>query len=230
MLNKNFGSLINREFLFNKLKTSAFNEVFSKKNKIQSPFITVSREPGSGGKLIAERLAKHLNYKFYDKEMITRISKNKEQEEEYENLYDEKEFNVINEFLTRVVLPNLITQDKFVEELTKKVVKLTLKGKCVILGRGANFFTDHNFGFHVRVTAPLDYRIEKTVKYEHLNLEKAKERVKQVSKERRNFVEKYFTNAIDNSEHYDLILNRAHYTLEDAVAIIIHAFKKKMKL
>ena len=36
--------------------------------------ITISREFGSGGKYIGEQLAKNLNLKFYDKEIIERLS------------------------------------------------------------------------------------------------------------------------------------------------------------
>lgn len=231
MFNKNLGFLINRVFIFNKLKLSAdFDKILPSSRKIKAPFITVSREPGSGGKLIAERVAKHLNYKFFDTEIIARIAKNKMEEKEFEDLYDEKELSLIDEILTSFVMPNLMPQDKFVRELENKIKNVTTRGKCVILGRGSNFFTDQVSGFHVRITAPFDYRVEKTVMYEYLSEKDARARVKMVSDERNKFVEKYFEKNIDDNEYYDLILNRAHYSLEDAVAIIIHAFKKKMRI
>ena len=37
---------------------------------MESVVITISREYGSGGRLIGETLAKKLGFKFYDKEMI----------------------------------------------------------------------------------------------------------------------------------------------------------------
>lgn len=37
--------------------------------------ITIGREFGSGGKYIGEQLAKDLNLKFYDKEILQRLSK-----------------------------------------------------------------------------------------------------------------------------------------------------------
>ncbi len=226
----NIEPLINREFIYiNHIKKVFDNLVHPGKNLHHHPFITVSREPGSGGKLIARRLAEHLNYKFYNKEIIDRMSKNRETANEYLEHYDEKESSMIDDFLTGFVHPQLVTQDKFVKELIYFINNLTLKGKCVILGRGANFFTDHKFGFHVRLTAPFDYCVEKTIKYEHLSHSKAVERVKQVSRERKHFVQKYFSAHIDNSEYYDLVLNREHYSIGEAIEIILHAFKKKVK-
>jgi cytidylate kinase len=219
----------NRNFAFHEIKDKAFAELFHKINIIHAPFITVSREPGSGGKLIARRLSEHLNFKFYYKEIIDRMSKNRETANEYLEHYDEKELGFIDDFTTSIIHPYLISRDHFVKELIKYTSHLALRGRCVILGRGANFFTDHRFGFHVRITAPFEYRVEKTMKYEKLSRPKASERVREVSRARKHFVEKYFSTHIDNSEYYDLVLNRAYYSIEDTVAIIIHAFKKKMK-
>lgn len=219
----------NRDFTYHEIKNKAFAELFGKKNVPHAPFITVSREPGSGGKLIARRLSEHLNYKFFHKEIIDRMSKNRETANEYLEHYDEKEIGFIDDFTTSIIHPNLISQDHFVKHLIEFVTHLTLHGRCVVLGRGANFFTDHKFGFHVRITAPFAYRVEKTMKYEHLSEQKATELVREVSRARKHFVEKYFSTHIDNSEYYDLVLNRAYYSIEDAVAMIIHAFKKKMK-
>ncbi len=226
-VNFDISPLANREFLLGELKKSAFQKVFNLKKR-QKPFITVSREPGSGGQLIAKRLAQHLHFKFYDEEILNRMFKNKAEEREYKNLYDEKDISALDEFVTTMVYPTLESQDRFVEKLVKTIVNLTLKGNCVILGRGANFFTDHKFGFHVRITAPFGFRVEKTVKFEHLSQNQAAEKVKTVSRERKKFVKKYFVSHIDNSEYYDLVLNMAHFSLDDATNLILNAFKKKV--
>jgi cytidylate kinase len=230
MSNGNINFLINRDFIFKTLENKALTKYFQKNTLHHQPFITVSREPGSGGKEIAKRLAKHLNYKFFDKEIIERLfQKDQAKLQQYEELYDEKNINFINELINEIIYPNLLSQDKFVKKLIEFITKLTLSGKCIILGRGANFFTDHRFGFHVRITAPLNFRIEKTTKYEHLNPKMATTKVREVSDERKQFVEKYFTKNIDNSQYYDLIINREYLTLEDTTEIILHAFKKKIK-
>lgn len=229
MANNKFNSLINRKFLYETLGNKTLENLIKKSNISHKPFITVSREPGSGGKLIGRRLAEHLKFKFYYKEIIDRMFKNRELANECLEHYDEKELSFIDNFIASIIHPNLITQDRFVKELTQFITKLTLAGSCVILGRGANFFTDHRFGFHVRLTAPLEFRVEKTVRFEHLSLAKATKKVIEVSEERKKFVEKYFSRHIDNSEYYDLVLNREYYSIEEAMEIIINAFKKKMK-
>lgn len=230
----NVEPLVNREFLYLENEKNAFQELFeSKVKKVHFPFITVSREPGSGGKLIAKRLAAHLNYKFYDREIIEKLKAEFQREKaNYQDVvgdyFDEKDVGGIEEFIGNILYPNLITQDHFVKHLIHLVTALTLKGRCVVLGRGANFFTDHRFGFHVRITAPFDFRVANTVKYEKLSEKEAAARARQVSQERKHFVEKYFSRHIDNSEFYDLVLNRQYYSLDEAVNLILNAFKRKI--
>lgn len=199
-----------------------------------APFITVSREPGSGGKLIARLLAKKLGYEFYDREILEKLKVEFKKEKQEINevgldFFDEKEIGGIDELVETIIFPNLITQNHFVKHLVRLITSLTLNGKCLILGRGANFFTDHKFGFHVRISAPLNFRVQKTIEFEKKSPAAALEWVKKVSRERRKFVEKFFSRQIDNSEFYDLILNREYYTIEECVSLILEAFKKKMK-
>ena len=52
--------------------------------------ITIGREYGSGGKYIGERLAKELNLKFYDKEILERLSKEEHIDIELLKKTDEK--------------------------------------------------------------------------------------------------------------------------------------------
>jgi len=54
------------------------------------PVISISREPGSGGKPIAKLLAKELKFTFYDKQLINLIAKDAKKEKEIIKEFDEK--------------------------------------------------------------------------------------------------------------------------------------------
>ena len=62
-------SLVRLKRVDSSVKESNPNERFIK------PFITVSREPGSGGKPVAKLLSKWLKFDLYDKQLITDLSK-----------------------------------------------------------------------------------------------------------------------------------------------------------
>lgn len=224
-------SLANREFLFKGLRKKAFLEFVSKNSRksTQNPFVTISRDPGSGGRLIARRLATALKLKFYDQEILENLGQNKNVLDFYKSSYDEKDFDLFQEFINSFIYPSLLTQDEFVQRLSAQITALTLKGNCLILGRGANFFTDFKFGFHARITAPLEFRIQKEMQFKKASREEAVKTVLQVSKEREDFVEKYFSHNINNPEYYDLIINREYYSIDQSVELLVHAYRKKLQ-
>ena len=56
--------------------------------------ISIGREYGSGGRVIAEHLAKTLNVKFYDKNIIEHIAQEKKLNLDQLKKYDEKARNI----------------------------------------------------------------------------------------------------------------------------------------
>jgi len=70
-----FNSVKRRELV---TRDRSFDE--AKKGVKFKPFITVSREAGSGGKVIAKRVAKKLNFKYYDKKLIEMTSNKSKKE------------------------------------------------------------------------------------------------------------------------------------------------------
>ena len=54
--------------------------------------ITISRQYGSGGREIGQKLAEHYNIPFYDNEIITRAAKESGLCEELFETHDEKRF------------------------------------------------------------------------------------------------------------------------------------------
>jgi cytidylate kinase len=95
------------------------------------------------------------------------------------------------------------------------------------LGRGANFITPFARGLHVNIVAPYDVRVKRAMKYEGFNEEKAKEVIARVQKEREEFVKTYFKKDAKKSNAYDLTLNTTHYSIDEAVDVIMLAFRRK---
>ena len=74
--------------------------------------ITIGREFGSGGREFGRRLAEELNYEYYDKEIITEISKHTSLSEEYvKEVLEKKPHNFIhtkNGVIKRIMIYALI--------------------------------------------------------------------------------------------------------------------------
>ncbi|OGV96418.1 hypothetical protein A2W24_04810 [Microgenomates group bacterium RBG_16_45_19] len=191
------------------------------------PFITVSRDPGSGGKPIAELVAKKLNFRFYDKDLIDDIAKSAEARTEIMKSIDEKERTLTEDFVHNLLNPEYITERHYIKHLCKVILTVARQGQVVILGRGSNFITPNAFGLHVRITAPYRVCVARAVEFERIPNQRAREVIRKTMAERSGFVKQYFGKDINVPKYYDLTLNTTYLNLNEAAAIIIKAFEQK---
>lgn len=193
------------------------------------PFITIAREPGSGGDPIGKAVAKRLGFEFYDSKLVDEIAKSSKLRRETIKKVDEKGRTAVQDFIQGILNPNYISDVAFVRHLTNVIVTLAYRGNAVILGRGANFLTPRDKGLHVRITAPHSIRVQRAVQFEQLTATKAKEVIRDVESDRREFVKQYLSEDIRKAEHYDLTINTAYFSIEDSVELILKAFERKFK-
>lgn len=201
----------------------------SKKKKVEKYHsgITVSRETGSGGRLIAQKVAQKLNFKYYDKRIVDLIVKRANKRQEFIKSLDEKSLSFIEETINSLFGGGQISGPAYFRHLVKVVLALARKRACVILGRGSNFILPSQTTLKVRIIAPLQTRIENSMKYEGNSREEAKAVIKKIHFERKDFVKRYFGKDISNANYYDLVINTKDIGLDQAVAVIASAFKQK---
>lgn len=194
------------------------------------PFITVSREAGSGGRPIAEMVAKSMKFELYDEKFVEAIAKSAKQRTELIQSVDEKARGAIADILQSVLNPEYISDMTYIRHATKVVLSRAQRGKVIFLDRGANFMVPSDAGLRVRIQAPFEVRVPRAIKYEHIDANQAKGIIRKADSERKNFVRQYFNKNISNANDYDLVLNTTHMTLEDARDLIISAFRKKFRM
>lgn len=191
------------------------------------PIVTVSRDPGSGGHPIAQAIASQLHFGFYDEELIHEIAISVKAREEIIRDIDEKQRTLIDDFVHNSINPEYISERRYMTHLVKVVFSLAQNGKAVIVGRGSNFIVPSDSCFRVRITAPYRTCVARAVRYENVPYQRAREIINKVTDERAGFVKQYFGKDIANPKYYDMTLNTAYMSIEDAVSIIIQAFKRK---
>ena len=192
-----------------------------------SPFITVSREAGSGGKLIAARLAKRLGFKLYDEQLVDLVAKSAKQRKRVIAKLDERERTIVDDVVHRLLNPEYVSAQTYVDSLCQVIGALALQGKAVILGRASNFLTSRKQGLHVRVVAPYLVRVGYTMKHEKRNEREARYRVRKFDRGRKEFARQYFYKDPSNTNYYDLVVNTELVTIDQAVEAIGEAFRQK---
>lgn len=196
-------------------------------SKFQQPYITVERDPGSGGRPIAKLLAERLNFEFYDDRLLEEIAKSTQITKRVIEQIDEKGRSMIQNMTQSLLNPDYVSDVKYMRALIKVILTLGYKGNVVILGRGSNFILPEGNNLRVRITAPYNTRVQRAIYYETKTPVQAEETVRALEKDRREFIHQYFHKDIADPSYYDLILNTTFFSLEDSVDIIETAYRRK---
>jgi len=222
--------IINRQAsLWSYVSGSKLRQLTKKKskNKKYHPSITVSREAGSGGRLVAKLIAKKLHFKFYDKTIVDLIVKKTKKRKDLIQSLDEQSLSFLEETLATFFSKKKISSPSYFRGLVKVFLTLGQKGNCVILGRGANFILPSEHSLKVRIIAPLKVRIKSAMVYEGYKKQRAQNEIKKLHFNRKDFIKKYFFKDISNANYYDLVINTKNLSLEEAAETAVCAFRKK---
>jgi hypothetical protein len=101
--------------------------------------VTVSREPGSGGKLIAQGIAERLDFDLFHQEVIHEMAQSAKVSTRVVESLDEKGLSMLEDWISAVVHRRHLWPDEYLQHLLKVVSTIGEHGRAVLVGRGANF-------------------------------------------------------------------------------------------
>ena len=190
------------------------------KEKERIPIITVSREPGSGGRIIAKRIAELLGLDLFHGEVIQEMAESAQISARLMESLDEKGISFVADWVSTLVNEKHLWPDQYLKHLMKVITTIGKHGSAVIVGRGANFILPSEGTFRIRVLAALDIRVKNVARDYGLPFEEARRRVIQTESERRAFVRKYFHEDIASPVNYDLVINIGSLSIDAAMNAI----------
>jgi cytidylate kinase len=174
--------------------------------------ITISRELGSMGSEIAQILEQKSKYRLIDKAILSAdlfqqgISDMKK--------FDEKKPSLYNSFSSE----NYI----YIHFLQSALYKFVEKGRCILLGRGGQyFFGDLPGTMKIHVIAPYKLRLQRIKVRFSCDSLKAEKTMQTSDRERSGFHNFFFNIDWQDSGLYDLVINTQHLSPKKAVEIII---------
>jgi len=226
-MNLNFGPLLNRAANWSLLKEQAEFAYSSLEGVFLKPFITVAREPGSGGAPVAKAVAEKLGYEYIDEQLIEEVARSTRRRKEVISSLDEKTRTAVEDLVHSVLNPEYVEESRFIKELFHTILAYAYKGNVVILGRGANFVTPFARGLHVMVIAPYAVRVQRAMDFEGHSRERAKQVIAEVEEQRQDFVRKYISKDVRKPYAYDLTINTQYFRINESRDIIIEALHQK---
>lgn len=201
--------------------------------------ITINRELGSGGRTIGRKLAERLNVKFYDKALIKELTKKFELSvEELEKVKASKRnwwndfvqgylnrYNVEERFNVEV---NVATTENIFRVESQFLKKLAADESCVIAGRsGFYIFRNEPNAIKILIQSTMEKRIERVMEKQGLTEEEAKAVIAKVDKGREHYTQQFSGTSRYDTRNYDLVINVANLTEDEAVDIIMNYINKQ---
>ena len=184
------------------------------------PVVTVSREPGSGGRIVAQNLAAKLGFEVFHQEVLHEMAKRAEVSNQLLATLDEKGLSILEDWISSLVDDRHLWPDQYLRHLMNVIGTIGKHGRAVVVGRGANFILPPEQRFRVRITAPQRLRIDNVAHDFNLSPDEAKRRVIKTESNRKAFIRKYFNADIADPTNYDLVLNTATLTVDQTVDVI----------
>lgn len=174
------------------------------------PVITISREYGSGGRAIGEKLAKELGIPFYNKELILMAAKESGLSEEYIKKTEQMKST---SFLYGLYMgaQQLPMNDQIFLVQSKIIRELAEKGPCVIVGRCADYvLREREDVLNVFIHAPIEYRAQRANKVYEKEANNMVDFVKKQDKKRASFYNYFSQNKWGDARHYHLAISSVY--------------------
>lgn len=184
--------------------------------------ITISRQYGSGGRELGEKLAKKLGIPFYDKELINMIARKEHIEVSLLETCDESAPD-LSSYTSRDIAPDYqISMARQVFEAYSRVLReLAEKGPCVIVGRCGDVIVPDSV--KVFVYADLDARISRIRRIhsaENLSENRAVKDIRSMDKKRQAYHMFYCGREWGKMEDYDICVNTAKTGVDGALEAV----------
>ena len=195
----------------------------------EQTIISVGREYGSAGHEIAERIAKELGFKFYDRNMLDEIAQEKNIEVKYLEKYEEKPRNLI---LSRSVkgysnsIEEVIADMQF-EYLRKKADS---GESFVVVGRCAEEVLKDKEGLiSIFILGDREVKLNRIKEKFHIEETEALLKMRRHDKNRKRYHNRHSDGKWGDSRSYDLCVNSSKMGVDKTVDILVTYIRERME-
>ncbi|MCI8470084.1 MAG: hypothetical protein HFJ35_01000 [Clostridia bacterium] len=208
------------------------------KNSKDNFVISIGREFGSGGKYIGQELAKRLNIKCYDNELLAKVSENYNIDMAMLEKVDEKQKSSFwYSFATNYVFTNndevspISAEDNLFLKQAKVIEELYNSGEnSIMVGRCSDYILkDKQNVIKVFIySSDMDFKANRKIKLENLNIATAEKKIKQVDKQRAEYYKHFTSQTWGDRNNYDLCIDTSKIGVEESIDILESYIRKRV--
>ncbi|SPE60912.1 putative cytidylate kinase [Verrucomicrobia bacterium] len=193
--------------------------------------VTLSRQYGAGGHVVAERLAELLQaraaspcaWQVFDRNLVQKVLELHHLPTRFAKFMPEDRISEVKDTLDELfgLHPPAWA---LIHKTAETILHLAKMGNVILLGRGAHVITRRlDYVFHVRLVASLEKRVERIQKAEGLSKKAAAAFVRKEDRGRQRYLRKYFDKDIADPLLYHVVLNTDLLGLEETALTIANA-------
>nr|WP_308657205.1 cytidylate kinase-like family protein [uncultured Agathobacter sp.] len=183
--------------------------------------ITVTRQFGSMGRPIAEKLAKKLGINYYDRDIVDMTAKKLNMSV---SEISELEESVQGKFFYMkypLGMATTETQDKIFEQQKEIIRNLAQKGSCVVVGRCSDYILkDFDNCINIYIYADEDKRYEVCLNDFKMQSNEAKKMMLEIDKARERYHKEYAGYLPSDPSYKDLMINSASLGIDGTVNML----------
>ena len=204
------------------------------------PIVTISRQYGSGGSEVAERVATALGWHLYDNAMVTEVARRLGLSIEEVSAREERVPSLPERIASAMALgvpevmptvADLATEpsEERIVEVTKRVIEEAVQaGPAVLVGRGAQcMLAARADAVHVFCYAPPDALVSYAITNLGVAPGDARRAVDAKNHEREQYVKRYWKRNWRDLANYHLCVNTAWLGLDGAAEVIVQLARER---
>ena len=185
-------------------------------------FVCISRQVGTSGEEVAERLGGALGWPVFGRQILEAMAGDDEQRRRVYASMDERELSWWEETLRSLMEGDFVRNDYY-HRLCETLLSLATQANSVFVGRGADLILPRDRGFRVRLVAPESDRIRTFAGTLGIKAAEAKVEMERIEQERTRFFRHHFGVDPDDPMRYDITINMARLSLDQSAAMILEA-------
>jgi hypothetical protein len=199
------------------------------------PVVTFSRAAGCSVKNITQMLqdrlnslSKHNKWEIISKEVLhesaERLNLDQETVQTIFNISDRSLLDdIVNAFISR----DYHLERKMLNTVVNVIYSFGIEGYKIIVGRGGNSICSTiEKSLHIRVDAPLEWRIQTIMQSKNLSRDKARSYINHLEANRRNY-RQMIKGKASKCNDFDITFNKIKFTDQEVVDLVVDAMKIK---
>ena len=197
--------------------------------------INVGRQIGSGGRVVAQRLAKEFDCKFYDREILNLAAKESGFSEKFFEQNDEQKGFLKSLFHLHAphISDNSFYSSRFSQESlflfqSEAIQKAASEGSCVFVGRCADYvLRDMPNTVNIFITADLEERIAQVMNRHQCNHDTAQKMIEHGENSRSSYYNYYTGKQWGRASEYDLCVNTSLLGIERTALFVADFIRQR---